>query len=602
MSEQYTPIPGHLLTRWAKDIDPECPLPEYPRPQMVRDNWLNLNGLWDYAVVPKEQATVTAFTGQILVPFCLESALSGVKKPLLPEERLWYRRTFTIPADWQGKRVLLHFGAVDWETTVLVNGQAAGQHVGGYTPFTCDITNLLTTGENELVVTVWDPTSDWQQYGKQSLDPFLVFYTAVSGIWQTVWLEAVPEQYITDFRLTPDIDRGELAITVQTNTDEPYTLRATAFSAGEALASITGEPGQTLVLPVEDAHRWSPDDPFLYDLTIELLAGETTIDQVDSYFGMRKFSIIRDEKGVNRLGLNNAIVFQNGPLDQGYWPDGLYTAPTDEALKFDVIATKQLGFNMTRKHIKVEPARWYYWCDQVGLIVWQDMINGGRAPKTKRDLPRFMSFAFRRFQADDNERRYKQLNRSDSAARQDFERELNEMLAALYNVPSIGVWVPFNEGWGQFDAARITNTIRAYDSTRIIDHASGYLDQGVSDVQSHHVYFSKLKMPKIVNDRAFVLSEYGGYGCKVNGHLWSDAGRAYKTFATTQELAATYDSLIREQVMPLVEQGCCAIIYTQLTDVENEINGFYSYDRAVLKIGEEQLRALHQALYDHAQT
>lgn len=594
-SRAWEPVQGKLMTRWARDVSPDSALPEYPRPQLVREQWMNLNGLWDYAIRPLEMEPAE-YDGQILVPFPLESALSGVGKPLQPDQRLWYRRTFEVPEGWRGQRLLLHFGAVDWQTEVWINRQRAGGHTGGYCPFTLEITDLVNGGSNEIVVAVWDPTeTHGQERGKQTLRPKGLFYTAVSGIWQTVWLEPVPQQGIRSLKLTPDMDRQELRIQIQAN-DEPadeLILEAAAYEKGIRIAYGRCRSGEPLRLQIEHPRLWSPDDPFLYDLKVQLVEHGEPVDTVESYFGMRAFSVEKDGSGVPRLCLNHEPVFQHGVLDQGYWPDGLYTAPTDEALAYDVMLTKKLGFNMTRKHIKVEPARWYYHCDRAGLIVWQDMINGGGGWNHLHHI--ILPNAFGAFKVKDD--KYKVMGREDPANREQYKAELKEMVDALHNVPSIGMWVPFNEAWGQFDAAGTAAWLTAYDPTRPVDHASGWHDQEAGDIKSVHIYFRKLRMPNRIKGRAVVISEYGGYSLLERGHVWQEGKEVgYKRCASREELQHAYGRLIRKQLLPLVGKGVCAAVYTQLTDVETEINGLVTYDREVVKLDSGWITELHNEL------
>jgi len=586
---------GSMLTRWARDVDPLNVLPEYPRPQMVRDSWLNLNGLWDYAIRPHGQEEAADYDGKILVPFPVESALSGVKRPLLPDQQLCYRRTFIVPPTWQGKRVLLHFGAVDWQAKVEVNGHFVGEHRGGFYPFSFEITAFATPGENELKVTVWDPTdSAQQQRGKQVLIPKLIFYTAVSGIWQTVWLEAVPEQYIRAFKLLPDIDRQELKLAI----DIPGSVNDIAYEAeaydreGKRVATCSDDQAN-LVVKLDNPQLWSPESPYLYDLKLRLLKEGKTVDEVKSYCGMRKFSIEKDSRGLKRLFLNNQPLFQNGLLDQGYWPDGLFTAPTDEALRYDLEITKQMGFNMTRKHIKIEPARWYYHCDQLGLIVWQDMLNGGGSFNLYHHVlvPKLLP---RKLVKDNN---YRAMGRLSGQNRADFKQELQKMVDALYNAPSIGMWVIFNEGWGQFDAEKFYNWLKVYDPTRYIDHASGWHDQQIGELKSVHIYLNKLAMPGNIKDRAVIISEFGGYCLSLPGHLWKNSRLiGYRKYPTSEAFRAAYQALISDQLKPLIAEGLAGAVFTQLTDVEIETNGLLTYDREVIKVDLETLRRLNSAL------
>jgi len=596
----WRPVSGGLMTRWAKEVDPACVLPAYPRPQMVRNDWFNLNGLWDYAIKSGREEEPLRYDGQIVVPFPVESALSGVQKPLQPDECLWYRRSFTVPKHWDGQRLLLHFGAVDWRTEIWINGRKAGEHIGGYCPFTVEITDFLTGSghSNEIVVRVWDSTETTeQQRGKQSLKPKGLFYTAVSGIWQTVWLEPVPQSYMRSFKLTPDIATGVLKIKLQGEGEmDGLTFKATAYREGNEAASGSANCGEELLLSIKNPDLWTPDSPRLYELSIELLEQENVLDSVQSYFAMRSFTIEKDRNGVKRICLNHEPLFQNGILDQGYWPDGLYTAPTDEALAYDIITAKELGYNMIRKHIKVEPARWYAHCDRLGMIVWQDMINGGAGWNNYHHLflPNFASAV-----KVNDRNTYRAMGRENELNREQFKLELKEMIDALYNVPSIAVWVPFNEAWGQFDAAETAKWVKGYDPSRIVDHASGWHDQGAGDLKSDHTYFRKLRMPNPgrIRGRAVVISEYGGYSLKAEGHQWNeDKGFGYKRCKSEEQFMQAYSDLMLKQLKPLIEQGVCAAVYTQLTDVETEINGVMTYDRERLKLDRKQAVSIHRQL------
>jgi Beta-galactosidase/beta-glucuronidase len=594
--QEWKPVEGHIMTRWAAEVSLENALPEYPRPQMVRDIWMNLNGLWDYAVVPKEQSSIQKYEGKILVPYPLESALSGVKRQLKPSEKLWYRRTFTIPEEWCGNKLLLHFGAVDWEAAVYINGVKIGEHTGGYYPFTFEISKLLHEGTNEIVVSVWDPTDEFgQERGKQVLNPKDLFYTPTSGIWQTVWLEPVPETYIESFKMVPDIDNGELRIEFCINGDsERLKVEAAAYDGETEVSKIQGGTGSPFVMKITSAKLWSPDSPFIYGLKILLTDGEKAVDEITSYFAMRKFGTMKDNNGYTRVCLNNKPIFQTGLLDQGFWPDGLYTAPTDEALRYDIETAKKMGFNMLRKHIKVEPARWYYYCDILGMLVWQDMPNGGRGFSLMGDAFLPMCGVTKK---DTTESFHTKSGRGAKESRDNYKKELKEMIDALYNVPCIMTWVPFNENWGQFDALDTAAWVKEYDSSRLIDHASGWYDQGGGDFKSLHIYFRKLSLPKRCDDRAVVISEFGGYGMKEEEHIWiEDRKVSYKGFKTEQEFAAAYKSLFEAQVMPLILRGLCAAVYTQITDVETEINGLLSYDREVVKIDCNDVHGLNEQL------
>ena len=562
----YEPAEGPLLTRWAKDVSAENALPEYPRPQMVRTDWLNLNGLWDYAIKPKDQSQPAEFDGQILVPYPVESALSGVMKPVGPDNRLWYRRTFDIPKKWENKRVLLHFGAVDWDATVWVNGKKRGNHRGGYDPFTFDVTDVLKEGaKQEIVVSVWDPTdAGWQPRGKQVKKPGGIMYTAVTGIWQTVWLEPVPQTYIESLVIVPDIDKGEVQITANVVGGSAGTGLAAKVAGKGFAGAAASSAGNKLTIKMLDARLWSPEAPYLYDVTVSVGSDDEPIDSVKSYFGMRKISLGRDDGGILRLCLNNKPLFQYGPLDQGWWPDGLYTAPTDEALRYDIEVLKKLGCNMLRKHVKVEPDRLYYWCDKLGLMVWQDMPSGD--------------------------------NKTDADKRQ-FELELTRVIGAFHNHPCIIMWVPFNEGWGQHDTEHYVELIKELDPTRLVNNASGWSDSGVGDVQDIHSYPGPAA-PPVEDKRAAVLGEFGGLGLPVEGHTWqAEKNWGYRSYTNANELTDAYVALIKK-LHPLTgAPGLAAAVYTQTTDVEVEVNGLMTYDRAMIKMDAERVAAANKALY-----
>jgi beta-galactosidase/beta-glucuronidase len=588
--QTWQPVPGHLMTRWTKELRPENAWQEYPRPQMTRSEWLNLNGLWDYAIVSVDIEMVENYTGKILVPFPIESALSGVKRTLQPDERLFYRRNFSLPAAWYGQRILLHFGAVDWQATVWINGNRLGMHQGGYLPFQFELTQYLKEGENELVVAVWDPTdTHWQQRGKQVLSPKSIWYTQVSGIWQTVWLEPVQETYISRLKITPDIDAQtvQVEISMAGNCDLPCVGRVQVHKSGSLVSEAVVETSARKInLPIPEPKLWSPDSPHLYDLVVEM--GN---DQVESYFGMRKFSLGRDIQGRMRLCLNNQPLFQFGPLDQGYWPDGLYTPPSATAMRFDLEQIKGLGCNMLRKHVKVEPALYYYNCDRLGLIVWQDMMSGGNAVGDATSLLAILFGSRRR------DRNYRYAGRDEVDSRADYQRELAEMVDHLGNFACIGVWVPFNEGWGQFDAKATASWLTTYDPTRLVDHASGWFDQGGGDCKSLHVYFKKLPKDKPERQRALVLSEFGGYALNLKEHAWNSGVEfGYSKYASVEALTEAYVSLIEDQLQPWIAGGLSAAIYTQTTDVEIEVNGYVTYDREVEKMDFVRLRQVHQEL------
>jgi hypothetical protein len=548
----WRPVSGTLLTRWAAEVSPTNAHPEYPRPQLVRSNWLNLNGLWEYAILPSAERKPAAYSGPILVPFPVESALSGVQKRLDERSTLWYRRPFQVPSAWSGCRVRLHFGAVDWQTQVLINGRAVGQHRGGYDPFTFDITDALKRqGPEELLVAVTDPTEGDQPHGKQSAKPEGIFYTATSGIWQTVWLEPVPEVCIDGLRLVPESNLRELRLRATVNSlSDTLTLEAVARAAGQEVGRVRGPAHQDLLLAVATPHLWSPDDPFLYDLSVTLRDGDRVVDCVDSYFALRKIGLRKDGQGVMRLALNDEFLFQVGSLDQGFWPDGVYTAPTDAALRYDIEFLKQAGFNLARKHVKVEPERWYYWCDKLGLLVWQDM------PSSKNATPE---------------------------GRLQFEAELQHEVEGLANHPSIIMWVLFNEGWGQYDTERLTQWVKRLDPSRLVDNASGWTDRHVGDVVDTHSYPGP-KAPAPEAERAAVLGEFGGLGLRVDGHTWSRQFWAYQAVADSASLTARYAKLMNRAWALRASAGLSAVVYTQTTDVETEGNGLLTYDRAVSKL------------------
>lgn len=582
---EWKPAKGPLMTRWAAQVSPENALPEYPRPQMQREQWLNLNGLWDYAIRPRADKEPTEWDGQILVPFPIESALSGVMKPVKPDQRLWYRRAFRVPPDWSKLKpalgIMLNFGAVDWECTVYVNGKEAGSHKGGFEPWSVNITKHLRPADaaQEIVLAVWDPTdSNYIPRGKQVLKPGGIFYTAVTGVWQTVWIEPVSSHnHITHLKITPDIDKKTVQIAAElAQPAGDAELHVKVLADGQTVATADGAAGQPLTIAIPDQKLWSPDQPFLYDLDIFLSPKGKNIadDRVQSYFGMRKIAVAKDAAGVNRLFLNNQPLFQFGPLDQGWWPDGLYTAPTDEALKYDIEVTKAYGMNMARKHVKVEPARWYYWCDKLGLLVWQDMPSGDRSigpndPDMKR--------------SEESEANYR--------------REWSGIVKALGNSPAIVVWVPFNEGWGQFKTNEILAWTKELDPTRLVDGPSGWSDRDEGDMVDMHNYPGP-GMPRLESKRASVLGEYGGLGLPVENHVWVNdkANWGYRNFTDEKSLNAAYAPLVH-RLRGLIGEGLSAAIYTQTTDVEVEVNGLMTYDRAVKKISPEMVK-LHKRLYE----
>ena len=578
-----------MLTPWGETLDREHPLPEYPRPQLRRNSYLNLNGIWEYAIT-KTAEKPAAMQGEIVVPFSPETPLSGVGHILQPDEYLWYRRSVTLPEGFfRGGRLLLHFGAVDQRCTVWVNGQEAGSHTGGYLPFALDVTELIEGDAFTLELRVTDPTDTGSlSRGKQRLKNTGIWYTPQSGIWQTVWMECVPENYLRSLRITPKPE--ENAVHIRLEADDPAMAAVTICRDGGIIAEgQTDENGEsTLTIPAEELRLWSPENPFLYDAAITLAGG----DKVESYFGMRAFGIGKDEKGLPRLLLNGKPYFQNGLLDQGYWSDGYYTAPSDEALIHDIAEMKRLGFNMLRKHIKVEPLRWYYHCDRLGMLVWQDMMNGGES-YSPLSIYVFSNLGLR--VKDD---RYHYFSRSDEAGRTHYYEELGQMIDLLYNTVSLALWVPFNEGWGQFDALKAAEFIRKRDDTRPIDHASGWYDQGGGDIKSIHWYFRPYhhkQPPK--EQRPICLTEYGGYNCAVPGHCWGEGAEfGYKKIADPAEFNRAFQKLMEEQIIPAKERGLAAAVYTQVSDVEGERNGLLTYDRKVCKANEAIFRAVNAKL------
>lgn len=575
---QWNPVGDKIKTRWAELVDPNNVLPEYPRPIMERGDWLNLNGLWEYAIIEKGAAVPIDCDGQILVPFAIESSLSGVGKFVGENKELVYQRFFEIPTDWKGKDVLLHFGAVDWETDVWVNDIKVGSHTGGFTPFSFNITNALLKGKNKLIVKVWDPTDKGAQpRGKQVSKPEGIWYTPVTGIWQTVWLEPVGKKYIKDLRITPNIDLNLLNV-VATLNDEMLSelLEVKVYDGSQLVASgksINGEPVE-IGMP-EKVKLWSPDSPFLYTLKVSLIREGKIIDTVNSYAAMRKYSTLRDANGIVRLELNNKPLFQFGPLDQGWWPDGLYTAPTDEALVYDIQKTKDFGYNMIRKHIKVEPARWYTHCDRLGIIVWQDMPSGDKNPEWQN-------------------RKYfngTELKRTVESEKH-YRKEWKEIMDYLYSYPCIGTWVPFNEAWGQFKTPEIAEWTKQYDPTRLVNPASGGNHYTCGDMLDLHNY-PQPEMYLYDAQRATVLGEYGGIGLVLKEHLWEpNRNWGYIQFNSSQEATDEYVKYAN-MLYDMIVRGFSAAVYTETTDVEIEVNGLMTYDREVIKLDEKRIREIN---------
>lgn len=577
---QWKPAGDKIKTEWADKVDPQNVLPEYPRPIMERQQWLNLNGLWDYAITKKDAPLPKTFDGKILVPFAIESSLSGVGKTIKADQSLWYERKFQIPEDWKGKNVLLNFGAVDWKAEVFVNGNKIGEHTGGYTPFSFNITKNLKDGENSLAVRVWDSTGNGLPRGKQIENPRGIFYTSVSGIWQTVWLEPVSASHISGLKITPDLDSSSFDIRVDSD-DKSATATIKVLDNGKVVAQTTAATNKTANIPVKNPKLWWPKSPFLYDLEITLSnKGGEQVDSVKSYAAMRKFSIAKHGRfgGVD-FTLNNKKFFTFGPLDQGWWPDGLYTAPTDEALKFDIQRTKDLGFNSIRKHVKVEPARWYTHCDRLGMVVWQDMPsmfgegNGWQPRGFFQGEERTVSKKFE----------------------ETYRKEWKEIMESLHSYPCIAIWVPFNEAWGQFKTKEITEWTKSMDPSRLVNSASGgnYFDCG--DIVDSHDYGNPI-MYMFNNQKVNVVGEYGGIGCAVDGHLWvKDKNWGYGKMRSQEEVTKRFVELTN-RFIDMTKYGCFGAIYTQTTDVEIEVNGLFTYDRKVLKVDEEKVREVNQKL------
>lgn len=598
-----------LYTRWGRELDPQNVLPEYPRPLLRRSSYTNLNGYWDYAFT-REFKIPEKYDGQILVPFSPEAVLSGVSRQLMPDEYLWYRRIFIIEG-WNGRksgrRLILHFGAVDQACAVYVNGQRAARHTGGYLPFESDITQLVRDGENELIVAVKDLSdTSCHARGKQRLERGGMFYTAQSGIWQTVWMEEVPETYIQTIESVTDPDAGTvrirvtaaennkyegtevktsghqegdrasgLPVQVQIHRPGLYTDSCEYSGAEEILCRAIGSAGEWIEIAIPDIMLWTCETPYLYFYTVTL--GE---DRVESYFAMRRFSVEKDEKGIPRICMNGEVQFQNGVLDQGYWPDGLYTAPSDEAMIFDITEMKRCGFNMVRKHIKIEPQRWYWHCDRLGIVVWQDMVNGGEAYRYWFVTYLATVMSWRNIKIKDSHPWL--LARRERTGRTEFVREMKETIRLLKGHPSICTWVIFNEGWGQFQTKELTRIAREADPDRLIDPASGWFDQGGGDLQSVHNYFFRLKV-RPEKERAAVLSEIGGHTYREPDHSACEELYGYGACRDKEALGRAYRELTKK-VKKLIPQGLCASVYTQWTDIEEEINGVYTWDREVRKI------------------
>lgn len=606
---KWKPAGDKIKTQWAAKVNPATPLPEYPRPQLVRAEWQNLNGLWNYAITPAEAKTFKS-EGQILVPFAVESSLSGVGRMVGKQNALWYERTFTVPKAWNGRDILLHFGAVDWQSELWVNGQKVGTHTGGYTPFSYNITPYLKKGGKQtLRLRVWDASDNsYQPRGKQVATPMGIWYTPVTGIWQTVWMEPVGKSYIDNYYIVSDVDHGKMNVSVDLKgADAGSEVKIDVLEGGIGynpekpstlvIASATAQAGKAEI-SIPDAKLWSPDSPYLYGIKVTLSKGGKVVDQVNGYTAMRKISKQKDDSPnhYNRMALNNKVLFEFGPLDQGWWPDGLYTAPTDEALKFDIAKTKDFGFNMIRKHIKVEPARWYFYCDQLGMLVWQDMPSiadhSGRV-LASRD-PEIAKVQHNKWSSDSF------LGGTDCPIpndwKQNYYKEWGEIIAALKNFQCIVVWVPFNEAWGQFDTPKAVEFTRKQDPTRLVNESSGGNYSLSGDIlDAHHYPCPAMNVfeGKMIN----VLGEYGGIGYPVPGHLWKqDQNWGYgKVKENGQQVLDQYKEFA-DMLKVFIKTGCSAAVYTQTTDVEVEVNGLMTYDRAVIKINEAQIRDINQSV------
>jgi len=579
---QWKAVGSRIKTEWSSQVDPSNVLSEYPRPIMERDKWKNLNGLWNYAIINKGEPLPIKFEGEILVPFAIESSLSGVGKLITEQQELVYQRYFEIPSSWKGKSILLHFGAVDWKADVWVNNIKVGSHTGGFTPFSFNITSaILAKGKNCVVVKVWDPTDKSSQpRGKQVSKPEGIWYTPVTGIWQTVWIEPVSNAYIESLHITPDIDNHLLIVKTELEGSINADVIEVEVYDDENLIltekSIYSQPVE-IVMP-QNVKLWSPDSPFLYKLKIRLKKGNEILDAVESYAAMRKYSVRRDSHGIVRLELNNKALFQFGTLDQGWWPDGLYTAPTDDAMLYDIKKTKDFGFNMIRKHIKVEPARWYTHCDRLGIIVWQDMPSGDSNPQWQ------------------NRKYFDGIEMKRSLSSEAiYRKEWKEIIDCLYSYPCISTWVPFNEAWGQFKTAEVADWTKQYDPTRLVNPASGGNHYTCGDILDLHNY----PAPELYlydAQRATVLGEYGGIGLVLKDHVWEpDRNWGYVQFNSSTEATDEYIKYA-EKLYRLIEKGFSAAVYTQITDVEVEVNGLMTYDRKVIKLDEERIKRVNSRI------
>ena len=602
--QEWQPLDGKIMSRWAKEVTPDNVWQEYPRPQFERSTWKNLNGMWDYVILKPNQPKPKSYEGKILVPFSFESALSGVGRSITPEDKMWYRKKFIIPSEWNGKRILLNFEAVDHDTNVWVNDIFVGSHKGGFDRFSFDITTFLNVRGNQTIeVSVKDGTNlSPQLRGKQHFKPSGIVYTPVSGIWQTVWLEAVSnEAYLGEVKITTDIDKGIVKITPfgHEALRSSYKVKASIYKNKSKIAEGSVSTNKLIELKIREPKLWSPDNPNIYDLKLTLTNPKgKIIDQVNSYFGMRKISL-GNHKGVKYLFLNNKPLFHYGTLDQGWWPDGLLTPPSDAAMRYDIEITKAMGFNMIRKHVKIEPDRWYYHCDHLGILVWQDMPSGGKmvekinGPTTNKRGDKKYYTNLQHVGRTDGD-----LNKNINESIQ-FETELRKMINIHYNSPSIVVWVPFNEGWGQYDTCRISDLVKALDSSRLVIPTSGWSLRNCGDIYDIHTYDVDLKKPPYHQDRATVIGEYGGIGLPIKKNLWNPntINWGYQTYNSQKELIESYEYKFNQILKMKEMHGLSGAVYTQTTDVEGEVNGLLTYDREVIKIPTEILKNLHSPLY-----
>lgn len=582
LSAQWKPAGEKIKTEWANKVNPKQVLPEYPRPIMERKEWKNLNGLWNYAIQEVGKSAPAKYDGQILVPFAVESSLSGVMKEVGTKNELWYNTTFTIESNWKGQNILLHFGAVDWKTEVWLNGVKIGSHTGGYTPFSFDITPFITGTTQQLTVKVWDPSNEGTQpRGKQVKNPEGIWYTPVTGIWQTVWIEPVNKKNITTLKTTPNIDQNVISIKPEVaGASYGDLIEVTVYDDSKTIATGKASVGENLEIVLNNPKLWSPESPFLYKTNVKLISNGKVVDQVKSYFAMRKIGSKRDANGVLRMQLNNKDYFQFGPLDQGWWPDGLYTAPTDEALKYDIVKTKELGFNMIRKHVKVEPERWYTHCDELGILVWQDMPSGDEQP-IWQDKKYFEGTELQRT----------------PKSEEIYKKEWKAIMDHLYSYPSIVVWVPFNEAWGQFKTVEITEWTKNHDPSRLVNSSSGGNHFQTGDILDLHKYPGP-ELYLYDARRITVLGEYGGIGLPLEGHLWkANDNWGYIKFKNATEVTNEYIKYAKE-LKKLVKTGFSAAVYTQTTDVEGEVNGFMTYDRKVDKMDFEKVRTINKEVID----